>query len=517
MALFTKHSTQDFEKLAEELRNISERSALLDSAAGIGLWEAYMPKGDAAHKDARWTWSAEFRRLVGFSEEKDFPNVMESWSGRLHPDDVARTFEAFGNHLKDKTGGTRYKVEYRLKVRDGSYRWFRATGGCRYQPDGETVRACGSLNDIHEEYMLQQRAKQAEEHASQAINALSHGLSALAHGNLQVRIDEALSSEFETLRNDFNTSVHQLGSAITSISDSISVIDNGSREIAAGTNDLSKRTEQQAASLEQTAAALDQITANVGNSNKRTEEAKHVAVNANQSAVKSAEVAAHAEDAMGRIEESSQQISNIIGVIDEIAFQTNLLALNAGVEAARAGEAGKGFAVVAQEVRELAQRSAKAAKEIKVLIQNSSAEVGNGVKLVRDVGSALNTIGGFISEINVHMEAIATASMEQSTGLREVNTAVNSMDQATQQNAAMVEQSTAASMSLSEEASKLRELVSQFDIGSARSQSAALRKTAQAMGTSKRAPAPAHAQEHRTKMAASGGMSAPAANSWEEF
>lgn len=193
-------------------------------------------------------------------------------------------------------------------------------------------------------------------------------------------------------------------------------------------DDLSKRTEQQAASLEETAAALDEITANVSNASKRADEARTVAIDANNSAAHSGAVVANAVKAMQRIEESSRQISNIIGVIDEIAFQTNLLALNAGVEAARAGDAGKGFAVVAREVRELAQRSAKAAKEIKDLIRNSSTEVESGVKLVRDTGEALKTIEQYVVTINQHMDAIATSSREQSLGLAEVNTAVNQMD-----------------------------------------------------------------------------------------
>lgn len=170
---------------------------------------------------------------------------------------------------------------------------------------------------------------------------------------------------------------------------------------------------------------------------------------------------------MEKIEQSSNQVSNIIGVIDEIAFQTNLLALNAGVEAARAGEAGKGFAVVAQEVRELAQRSAKAAREIKDLIRNSSVEVQNGVKLVSETGAALKTIEGYIVTVNQHMDAIAISAREQSVGLSEVNTAVNQMDQVTQQNAAMVEESNAASATLANEAGRLRALISQFQFGDA--------------------------------------------------
>jgi methyl-accepting chemotaxis protein len=169
--------------------------------------------------------------------------------------------------------------------------------------------------------------------------------------------------------------------------------------------------------------------------------------------------------AMSRIEDSSSRIGQIIGVIDEIAFQTNLLALNAGVEAARAGEAGRGFAVVAQEVRELAQRSANAAKEIKTLISNSAAEVGNGVSLVRSTGDALVEIEALVNKVNDHVNSIATAAREQATGLQEINTSVNHMDQMTQQNAAMVEETTAASQTLAAESNQLRTLLSNFRLG----------------------------------------------------
>ncbi|WP_179611195.1 HAMP domain-containing methyl-accepting chemotaxis protein [Rhizobium leguminosarum] len=328
--------------------------------------------------------------------------------------------------------------------------------------------------------------KQAEADASErlriATSGLAAGLKRLAAGDLAFQLNEAFAPDFEALRHDFNQSVTQLGATLRAISDSIGTIDEGTREISSGASDLSKRTEQQAASLEETAAALEEITANVANSSKRTEETRTVATEANRSAGISAEVVSHAEEAMERIETSSQQISNIISVIDEIAFQTNLLALNAGVEAARAGEAGKGFAVVAQEVRELAQRSASAAKEIKGLIQNSSKEVESGVKLVRDTGQALKTIGGFITQINHHMDSIATSAKEQSIGLSEVNVAVNRMDQTTQQNATMVQESTAASDSLAQQAQTLRELIAQFRLDDTTSnQSSVLRSTARTM------------------------------------
>ncbi|MCD2175251.1 methyl-accepting chemotaxis protein [Rhizobium sp. C4] len=366
--------------------------------------------------------------------------------------------------------------------------------------------------------------RQAEANAAERLRIATSGLASalerLAHGDLGFQIEEAFSADFEQLRHDFNKSVRQLSETLSEISNAVGAVENGSHEIASGANDLSRRTEQQAASLEETAAALDEITVNVSNSARRTEEARTIAGRANQSALTSSKVVADAEDAMRRIEESSRQISNIIGVIDEIAFQTNLLALNAGVEAARAGDAGKGFAVVAMEVRELAGRSANAAKEIKALIKNSATEVDAGVKLVRNTGSALNEIGGFIVEINGHMEAIAQSAKEQSTGLAEVNGAVNQMDQTTQQNAAMVEESTAASAALAGEAQTLRALISKFSFGdmpASATPSAMLRQTAAAMAAPARSTAP-RAAAAPVRVARAGSSAAPAAaQGWEEF
>jgi methyl-accepting chemotaxis protein len=242
-------------------------------------------------------------------------------------------------------------------------------------------------------------------------------------------------------------------------------IRSGTKEISTAADDLSRRTEQQAASLEETAAALGEITNTVRKTAAGATHARQAVSTAKSDAEKGGEVVRQAVNAMSGIEKSSQQIGQIIGVIDEIAFQTNLLALNAGVEAARAGDAGRGFAVVASEVRALAQRSADAAKEIKSLISTSTAQVEDGVELVGETGKALERIFSQIAEIDTIVSEIATSAQDQATGLQEVNTAVTQMDQVTQQNAAMVEESTAASHTLSQETEELTRLIGRFQIG----------------------------------------------------
>ncbi len=354
-------------------------------------------------------------------------------------------------------------------------------------------------------------------------SGMAEGLRHLAQGDLTYRIDGPFAMDFESLRADFNAAADQLSQTLRQVSASTAAIDSGSNEISQSAQDLSKRTEQQAASLEETAAALDEITSNVSNASKRTEEARAMAIEANSSARQSGIVVANAVDAMHRIEQSSAQISNIIGVIDEIAFQTNLLALNAGVEAARAGEAGKGFAVVAQEVRELAQRSAQAAKEIKGLIHASGSEVSNGVRLVKETGAALKIIETHVVTINAQLDAIATSAREQATGLAEVNTAVNQMDQVTQQNAAMVEESTAASATLAAEANRMKGLIAQFrlaagDTGGRQGGPSEIRPAARAVTAQPGGRAPlSPARQMIQKVAAAVGMAPAPRDHWEEF
>ncbi|MGX1261691.1 methyl-accepting chemotaxis protein [Sinorhizobium fredii] len=336
-------------------------------------------------------------------------------------------------------------------------------------------------------------------------------VSALAGGDLTENMRGEFQGAFGELKDNVNQTMTNLRSVLGEVRAAIDTINSGSGELRIASGDLSKRTEQQAASLGETSSALEEIAAAVKSSTERALEASHMVDEARRSTEQSSAVVKDAVSAMGRIEEASGEIGQIINVIDEIAFQTNLLALNAGVEAARAGEAGKGFAVVAQEVRELAQRSANAAKDIKALISRSGEEVGAGVKLVTATGAALTLIEGHVVKVNEHVHSIATAAREQSTGLSEVSTAVNQMDQVTQQNAAMVEESTAATNRLADEAASLARLIARFRLEAG----AAPRMVGH---DSRPAASPARALGGRIAKAFGGrSATATATADWEEF
>jgi methyl-accepting chemotaxis protein len=369
-----------------------------------------------------------------------------------------------------------------------------------------------------ERQRLETQRRENEACQNQMVAALGEALDRLARGDLVGRLDTEVKAEFQKLKDDFNNAVGLLEQAMTRVSEATNNVRAGADEIGIAADDLSKRTEQQAASLEETAAALDEITSTVRRSATGAKQAQDVVAGAKAEAERSGVVVDQAVAAMGEIETSSRSIGNIIGVIDEIAFQTNLLALNAGVEAARAGEAGRGFAVVAQEVRALAQRSADAAKEIKTLIANSTAQVDRGVGLVGQTGEALRGIVSKVAEIDTLIEQISSSAQDQSQGLNEVNTAVNQMDQVTQQNAAMVEQTTAATHSLKGQAGELIKQVSAFRVS----------QTRQAVAAGK--PEPARAAPPITRPASRPavrpGASAPIArgnaavaikDEWEEF
>ncbi len=419
----------------------------------------------------------------------------------------------------------------------GAVRAFKDAAIEKLRFEDDTARA----RQQAEEERARNEAVRAHEAAQQAeaVQRLGDALKTLASGDLTYRLDEGFTEDYAQIKNDFNEAIEKLKQTMLTVVSSADAIHSGSQEISSASDDLSRRTEQQAASLEETAAALDEITATVKKSAEGAIHAREVVVATDDDAKRSSVVVRQAVEAMAGIAKSAQKISQIIGVIDEIAFQTNLLALNAGVEAARAGDAGRGFAVVASEVRALAQRSAEAAKEIKGLILASTAQVDQGVKLVAETGQSLERIMAQVAEINRVVGEIAVAAQEQATGLNQINTAINQMDQVTQQNASMVQESTAAGHALSQETEQLSGLIAQFQVGQgggdglraqlAKAAPHAFRQPAKAPGGGKGEPrvvasnarpdarSAQPARRVRSAAAAGGAVASADADNWEEF
>lgn len=314
------------------------------------------------------------------------------------------------------------------------------------------------------------RMNQLVEGIDQATTDVARVLEAMSTGDMSRRVTADYRGKFLDLKNNANRTAEQLAGVVVQIQTVTAEVDSAVNEITNGTNDLSSRTEQAASNVEETAASTEEMAATVKTNATNAKDADALADDASQTAHKGSEIVEQAVMAMSGIEKSAEQITDIIAVIDEIAFQTNLLALNASVEAARAGESGKGFAVVAQEVRQLAQRSAQAASDIKSLIQNSNGQVQEGVKLVNKAGNALGEIVGSISRVNSIVREISSASQEQASGVQEINRAVNSMDEMIQQNSALVEESTAAAHTLSNQARKLNTVMDFFRIDKSKPQ-----------------------------------------------
>ena len=318
--------------------------------------------------------------------------------------------------------------------------------------DGTYARLAGGMNQL----------KDVIKHA---VDELGVMLKAMAGGDLSKRIKADFQGQLGELKDDANGTADQLAGIMREIQSATGEVKNAASEISSGTEDLSNRTEQAASNLEETAASAEEMAATVRQNAENARTASDLAGSADSTAKIGGDVVEHAVGAMNRIEQSAQKITDIISVIDEIAFQTNLLALNASVEAARAGEAGKGFAVVAQEVRQLAQRSAQAATDIKTLIQDSNGQVQEGVQLVNQAGEALAEILGSIGKVTKTVQEISSASQEQAAGVQEINGSINNMDEMTQQNSALVEENSAAAKALSDQAGKLNQLTSFFTLG----------------------------------------------------
>ena len=337
--------------------------------------------------------------------------------------------------------------------------WIQASYNPIFDPDGKPFKVVKYATDVTRQVVISQQLQAAVKETQQVVKAATDG-------NLLARIStDGKTGEIEALCQGINSLLETTMTLIKSVKSATAEVQSGAEEISRGNTDLSQRTEEQASSLEETASSMEEMTSSVKQTADNAGQANQLATAARQQAEKGGAIVGSAVTAMRQINTSSKKIADIIGVIDEIAFQTNLLALNAAVEAARAGEQGRGFAVVASEVRNLAGRSATAAKEIKGLIQDSVAKVEEGSKLVDESGKALDDIVTSVKRVTDIVSEIAAASQEQSSGIEQVGKAVMQMDEATQQNAALVEQAAAASQSIVSQAAALNDLTARYDVG----------------------------------------------------
>ncbi|MEM9973429.1 MAG: methyl-accepting chemotaxis protein [Pseudomonadota bacterium] len=428
-------------------------NARLDRAV-LDTLDAHQVKAEFAPDGAFLRGNAAYREMAGADSALTLADALRPENGALSLSLEEPLFGDFAVHRTDGNISWLHGGVCPVRNREGALMRFVVIG------DNVTaVRdAVGRAEAEREALMYAQ---------DQMIQALRNALAGLSDGDLTLRIESPFADEHDQLRTDFNSAIAGLDTAIASVTERAGLIKGEVAEISSAAGDLSRRTEHQAATLEQTAAAIAEITASVSNAADGARQANEVVNEARANAEASGGVVQDAVSAMGEIADSSNKISSIISVIDDIAFQTNLLALNAGVEAARAGDAGRGFAVVASEVRALAQRSSDAAREINALISTSGEHVERGVTLVGNAGDALRSIVDSVSGISEHVSSIAVSAQEQSAGLAEVNTAMSQLDQVTQQNAAMFEETTAASQALNSAAAELGAAVARFRVGTA--------------------------------------------------
>lgn len=423
-----------FNSRNKELASKGEWLDTLSSHAGIGLWDAILYEGDAMHPKARWTWSKEFRRLCGYATEAEFPDVVQSWSDRLHPDDVEATFAAFGATCASGIG---YDVEYRLKVKDGSYRWFRATGGVVLDGERKPRRACGSLVDID-------AAVKAEVEKKVVLGSLA----------------DSFEKKLGKLVGTLSSAATEMEATAQAMSAIANQANNRASAVTAAARDASKGVQSVASSSEQMTASIGAISRQVAESAKITERA--------------VSDARRTDTIVRALADAAQKIGDIVGLINNIAGQTNLLALNATIEAARAGDAGKGFAVVASEVKMLAEQTGNATKEIGTQIgqiQAATEEAVDAIKgiagLIEEVSRIAATIASAVEEQGNSSAKISRSVRQTSARTQDVTENITGVSQAANETGAAASQVLSAAGELSRQAAQLSNEVREF-VGSAR-------------------------------------------------
>ncbi|SCB36229.1 methyl-accepting chemotaxis protein [Rhizobium hainanense] len=436
------------------------RCEAMAANCGVPVFEAVLSSPSLSDVANTWSWPEDIAQRYGFSANATPDGLADKIkNGRL----LYRKLQEFIAN-KDEL---RFTAFFHFLLPGAESKKFRMAAGKAVSSEG-VVHLFGSLFDLSAPVELDADEQRMNEVEQNGILGMARSLAALAQGDLGQRVTVEFHPKAARLKTDLNTALEKLDMVMQAVTLSGMNIRHGSNEISSAINDLARRTENSAATLEETSAAVSEIDMRLRTTAASSKEVSGIIGLVQDKTFKSGAVATRAVNAMSKIEQSSRQIGDILGVIDNIAFQTNLLALNAGVEAARAGDAGKGFAVVAQEVRELAQRSAGAAKEIKALIAESAAQVDEGVSLVQQTGEAFRAITEEFTGIGTYIAEITSNVSEQSHGLAQISASIRQMDLVTQQNAAMVEELSAASTSLSNEARSLSEKASVFKVSDQR-------------------------------------------------
>jgi PAS domain S-box-containing protein len=372
----------------------AEYLGLLDRYAGVGLWDAVLHQGDPMHPNSSWHWSAEFRRLLGFGGTEEFPDRVQSWSDRLHPDDSAATFEKFRACLSDKSGRTGYNVAYRLKMKDGSYRWFRAVGGASRDSAGMATRACGSLIDIHTEKVVESELR------------------------------AALRQVADRFESRIMSVVHTVSSAAAELQGTARTLSATALEAGSQASGVATASDRASANVQTVAASADELSSSINEISRQVSKAAQISTTAAEEAVRT-------NTMVEGLARAADRIGQVVGLINSIAGQTNLLALNATIEAARAGDAGKGFAVVAGEVKELANQTAKATGEISTQITAVQDETRKAVDAIKGIGS-------IIDQVREISSGIASAVEEQGAATREIASNVQQAAQGTREVSATI-------------------------------------------------------------------------------